>query len=136
TMLNWGLSGAAFFLDRYRIPVLISILFVTGLLSIFFPQTDSYYFIDRKEPGEEIRPQNLLAPRKGAKVILIAANGGGIQAAAWSARVMTGIEERCRIEGDCGGGRFLRSGPGVGGCSGGGGRGACCGYWYCEYCVR
>ena len=109
TMLNWGLSGAAFFLDRYRIPVLISILIVTGLVSIFFPQSDSYYFIDRKAPGEDIRPQNLLAPRKGAKVILVAANGGGIQAAAWSARVMTGIEERCRIEGDCGGSSFARS---------------------------
>src|SRR5262249_41159638 len=41
TMLNWGLSGAAFFLDRYRIPVLASILIVTGLISTFFPQSDS-----------------------------------------------------------------------------------------------
>jgi len=109
TMLNWGLSGAAFFLDRYRIPVLISTLIVTGLISILFPQTDSYYFIEVKKPGEEIRPQNLLAPRKGAKVILVAANGGGIQAAAWSARVLTGIEAGCRSGGDCGGRSFARS---------------------------
>jgi hypothetical protein len=51
----------------------------------------------------------LLAPRKGAKVILVAANGGGIQAAAWSARVLTGIEEGCRSGGDCGGHSFASS---------------------------
>jgi hypothetical protein len=109
TILNWGLSGAAFFLDRYRIPVLISILIVMGIITIVFPQTDSYYFIYPKGAGAETRPQNLLAPRKGAKVILVAANGGGIQAAAWSARVMTGIEEGCRSGGDCGGRSFARS---------------------------
>jgi hypothetical protein len=109
TMLNWGLSGMAFFLDRYRVPVLISILIFMGIISIFFPQTDSYYFIYPKDAGAEIKPQNLLAPRRGAKVILVAANGGGIQAAAWSARVLTGIEEGCRSGGDCGGRSFARS---------------------------
>jgi hypothetical protein len=119
TMLNWGLSGAAFFLDRYRVPVLISILIVTGIISIFFPQTDSYYFIYRKEHAEEIKPQNLLAPRNGAKVILVAANGGGIQAAAWSARVLTGIEEGCRSGGNCGGRSFARSVRAISAVSGG-----------------
>jgi hypothetical protein len=108
-MLNWGLSGVAFFLDRYRVPVLISILILMGLTSIFFPRSDSYYFIERKSGGAEIKPQNLLAPRRGAKVILVAANGGGIQAAAWSARVLTGIEAGCRSGGDCGGRSFARS---------------------------
>jgi Patatin-like phospholipase len=109
TMLNWGLSGAAFFLDRYRIPVLITILIVTGIVSLFFPHADSYYFIYPKAAGENVKPQSLLAPRSGAKVILVAANGGGIQAAAWSARVLTGIEEVCRDGGDCGGRSFARS---------------------------
>jgi predicted acylesterase/phospholipase RssA len=119
TMLNWGLSGAAFFFDRYRVPVLISILIVTGIISIFFPQSDSYYFIYRKEQAEEIKPQNLLAPRKGAKVILVAANGGGIQAAAWSVRVLTGIEEGCRGGGDCDGRSFARSVRAISAVSGG-----------------
>jgi hypothetical protein len=109
TMLNWGLSGVAFFLDRYRVPVLISILILMGLTSLFFPRSDSYYLIKRKGGAAEIKPQNLLAPRRGAKVILVAANGGGIQAAAWSARVLTGIEASCRIKGDCGGRSFARS---------------------------
>jgi len=109
TMLNWGLSGVAFFLDRYRVPVLVSILILMGLTSLFFPRSDSYYRIERKGGAAEIKPQNLLAPRRGAKVILVAANGGGIQAAAWSARVLTGIEASCRIRGDCGGRSFARS---------------------------
>jgi hypothetical protein len=109
TMINWALSGAAFFLDRYRIPVLVSILILMGIASIAFPRSDSFYFIERKKAGAEIKPQNLLAPRNGAKVILVAANGGGIQAAAWSTRVLTGIEAGCRSGGDCGGRSFARS---------------------------
>ncbi len=109
TMLDWGLSGMAFFLDRYRVPVLISILIFMGLASIVFPRADSYYFIYPKGADAEVRPQDLLAPREGAKVILVAANGGGIQASAWSARVLTGIEEACRAGGDCGGRSFARS---------------------------
>ncbi|HKC87030.1 MAG TPA: hypothetical protein VKG02_13685 [Blastocatellia bacterium] len=111
TMLNWVLSGLAFFLDRYRIPVLISIAILSGLASIVFPRSDSYYFIYRKGDGAgaEFKQQNLLGSRGGAKVILVAANGGGIQASAWSARVLTGIEEGCRNGGDCGGRSFARS---------------------------
>jgi hypothetical protein len=67
TMLNWALSGAAFFLDRYRIPVLISILIVSGIVSIFFPHADSYYFIHPKGAGEKVKPQSLLAPRSGGQ---------------------------------------------------------------------
>jgi hypothetical protein len=119
TMLNWGLSGMAFFLDRYRIPVLISILILTGLVSIVFPQSDSYYFIYPKDSAAEVRQQNLLAPRRGAKVILVAANGGGIQASAWSARVLTGIEEACRGGDDCGGRSFARSVRAISAVSGG-----------------
>jgi hypothetical protein len=109
TMLNWGLSGMAFFLDRYRIPVLISILIIMGVASIVFPRSDSYYFIYPKGAVAEVKMQDLLAPREGAKVILVAANGGGIQASAWSARVLTGIEAGCRGSGDCGGRSFARS---------------------------
>src|SRR5215470_594208 len=111
TMLNWGLSGLAFFFDRYRIPVMISIVILLGLSSIVFPRSDSYYIIYPKGDGAgaEFKQQNLLQAREGAKVILVAANGGEIQAAAWSARVLTGIEEGCRKGGDCGGRSFARS---------------------------
>jgi hypothetical protein len=111
TMLNWGLSGMAFFFDRFRIPVLASILVFMVIGSIIFPRSDSYYFIYPKPANTdaEFMPQDLIGQREGAKVILVAANGGGIQAAAWTARVLTGIEEGCRNGGDCGGRSFARS---------------------------
>lgn len=111
TMLNWGLSGLAYFFDRYRIPVLVSIAILLGFASMIFPRSDSYYFIYPKAASAEAEsaPQNLIGPRDGAKVILVAANGGGIQASAWTARVLTGVEESCRNSGDCGGRSFARS---------------------------
>ncbi len=111
TSLTWVLSGLAFFLDRYRIPVLFSILILLGLASMVFPRSDSYYFIYRMGDSAraEYSQQNLLGPRNGAKVILVAANGGGIQASAWSARALTGIEESCQSGDGCGGRSFARS---------------------------
>lgn len=109
TMLNWGLSGLAFFLDRYRIPALVSIAILLGVASVVFPRSDSYYFIYPKAEEAASTPQSLISARDGAKVILVAANGGGIQASAWTARVLTGVEEACRNGGDCGGRSFARS---------------------------
>ena len=111
TMLNWGLSGLAYFFDRYRIPVVILMVVSLLLGSFIFPRADSYYFIYPKaaNTGAEFAPQNLIGLREGAKVILVAANGGGIQASAWTARALTGIEKGCRNGGDCGGRSFARS---------------------------
>src|SRR5262249_18154957 len=80
TLLNWALSGLAYFFDRYRIPVLILIVLLLILGSIVFSRADSYYFIYPKATNADVAftPQNLIGPREGAKVILVAANGGGI----------------------------------------------------------
>ncbi len=114
TMLNWGLSGAAFFFDRYRIPVLVSLAILLGLASMIFSRSDSYYIIYPKTASAEApTSQPLLGPRENAKVILVAANGGGIQASAWTARVLTGIERECRASAGassgCGASSFARS---------------------------
>jgi len=111
TMLNWSLSGLAFFFDRYRIPVLVLIVILLGATSIVFRRSDSYYFIYPKStsPGDVFIPQNLTGQRENAKIILVAANGGGIQASAWTARVLTGLERGCRNSPDCAGRSFARS---------------------------
>lgn len=111
TMLNWLLSGLAFFFDRYRIPVAVTIGLLLLLGSTLFPRSDSYYFLTRLEQGASggAASGQVLGPRQGAKVILVAANGGGIQSAAWTARVLTGIEEACRRSPECGGRSFARS---------------------------
>jgi hypothetical protein len=91
-LLCWGLSGLAFFLDRFRIPVLMPLvawLLVTSQVSWsdhFYPVTD---FV--KASGE--MPSAKPAPENPEPIIVVAANGGGIQAAAWTARVLAGLQK-------------------------------------------
>jgi hypothetical protein len=96
TMLNWGLSGITFFLDRYRIPVLMTVgvwLFITSQFS-----ASDYYYDLRQLKTQTANPQPTAPVEARRKVIVVAANGGGIQAAAWTAQVLTGLELQCRAE--------------------------------------
>jgi hypothetical protein len=122
TVLNWGLSGLAFFFDRYRIPVLTLIALTLSLSSTIFSGADSYYIIFPRSANADAKlpPSDLIGPRDGAKVILVAAGGSGIQASAWTARVMAGIEEDCRKGGGCGGRSFAKSVRVISAVSGGG----------------
>jgi hypothetical protein len=103
-LLCWTFSGMAFFLDRYRIPVLavpVALLVATASFSI---GPDYYYPVlenpqaDGGAGGEASSGE----ASSGESIIVVAANGGGIQAAAWTARVLTGLEEKCRSTQGCG----------------------------------
>ena len=103
-LLCWLLSSAAFFLDRYRIPVLVPVLLWLGITAVL-PWSD--YFYPVKERGQmtqsalsETAPRG--EPPTDDSIIVVAANGGGIQAAAWTARVLTGLEQECRQTPSCG----------------------------------
>jgi Patatin-like phospholipase len=87
-VVSWVLSGITFFLDRYRVPVLLLVgawVFVTGQ----FPQSD---FIFRVSPGDAT---SRTLPTPGATwsnyqhPIIVAAAGGGSQAAAWTTKVIS-----------------------------------------------
>lgn len=102
-VLNSSLSMLAFFLDRYRIPLVLPIaLFCTfgGQFSV----SDHYFAMHDYTPTEAASPSETLsvrAPkfpqpiRANGAVVLVATAGGGIQAAAWTARVLTGLQEQC-----------------------------------------
>jgi hypothetical protein len=94
TIFIWLLSGVAFFLDAYRIPVFIS-LFAFIWLSSLVNKSDHFYRIWSAPPVERLEAADVLSqPTNDEKpVILVAAAGGGIQAAAWTARVLVGLEE-------------------------------------------
>jgi hypothetical protein len=112
TLLNWFLSGIAFFFDRYYVPVLISIMVLLGASSLIFSRSDSYYLVYSRDPGKsvgDLPPERVIRPLNNGKIILVAASGGGIQSAAWTARVLTGLELACRNSPDCGGRSFGRS---------------------------
>jgi hypothetical protein len=110
----WGFSALSFLLDRYRLPALIPVL-VLLLITAQCPQSDHYYHLagitTPKQVGGGLRstvPQNQpLSPSDVVQakpessvrsddqstLIVVAASGGGIQASAWAAQVLTGLEQ-------------------------------------------
>jgi hypothetical protein len=99
-ILCWVLSGLAFFLDRYRVPTMLPVaLLIVG--TGFQGGSDHYFQLKHSWYSDPVSPVSALTAhppgtpeRKSA--IVVAANGGGIQAAAWTARVLTGLEQTCR----------------------------------------
>ena len=96
-VLNWVLFAIAFFLDRYRVPVLLPIvLFCTAAGQ--FPQSDHYFALRDGVLIQPVSPADTLAShgrRHPAGVVVVATAGGGIQAAGWTSRVLTGLQEQC-----------------------------------------
>ena len=92
-------GGLAFFFDAYRIPFLS---LATGWLILAgrMEQADHLYRIWPRAAGpaapEQVAtPAQILANagRAGRPIVLVAIAGGGIQSAAWSTRVLTGLEQ-------------------------------------------
>ena len=92
-MLCWFHSALAFLLDRYRIPVLVPLAGIL-VLTAQFPESDHYFEVRPLVDTTEFTPVDALRPPPGAapdSAIVVATSGGGIQAAAWTARVLTGL---------------------------------------------
>jgi len=100
---SWFLSGLAFFFDRYRVPVLT--LLVAGSFAISYAFDSDYYYhrLTRADPAlpagqrvERLRSLVTTWQKKNTPIMtVIAANGGGIQAAAWTARALVEIQRQC-----------------------------------------
>lgn len=99
-LATWFFSGAAFFLDAVRLPVL-STLLILSILSGTIARTDHEFTVSATRPHYlDVSPINVvrqwaIARQKAsnAPVIVVATAGGGIRAAAWTAQVLTGLEE-------------------------------------------
>ncbi|MEZ5355506.1 MAG: patatin-like phospholipase family protein [Bryobacteraceae bacterium] len=90
----WVFSGITFWLDPARIPVLLPVAILLALCGYFFTRSDHVYPVhpgqfDPGTPGELIGKH----PPKADPdtIIAVAASGGGIQAAAWTATVVEGL---------------------------------------------
>jgi Patatin-like phospholipase len=95
-ILCWGLSAVAFVLDRFRIPLLLPLLLV-AIVSSHFHSTDHFFYMFKAKASPELSPPQVIrAGKAGAPVIIVAASGGGIKAAAWTTRVLTGLEASSR----------------------------------------
>ena len=94
-MLGWMLSAVAFFFDAWRVPVLL-IIVLAGTVTAQSTQSDHFYDLKNREDLEPAPdPTSTLAAANTPRIIVVAANGGGIQAAAWTARVLLGLVEDC-----------------------------------------
>jgi hypothetical protein len=92
------LPGMTFLFDKYRIPVLVPIValpLVVGQCT----RSDHFYELHESDAVLPATPGEALAAGGRNNAIVVAINGGGIQAAAWAAQALTGLEERSRAEG-------------------------------------
>lgn len=87
-------AGAAFFLDRYCIPLSVVVLLYVALVGTS-SGTDHIYRADKVREGRRVpefpKPSDVLNRVRNPVVIMTA--GGGIQAAAWTTRVLAGMQE-------------------------------------------
>jgi len=102
-VLTFVLSMVAFFLDRYRVPLLLPIALVCTIGGQF-PQSDHYFAIRDGVSIASVPPSETLAIRGQrnkdsqhpyGRAIVVATAGGGIQAAGWTAKVLTELQNAC-----------------------------------------
>ena len=105
-LLTWFFTGAAFFLDAARVPVLSTVL-ILSVLSGTLARTDHQFKVTRSAASSEsaefgagsVAPADVVREWQAARkktandpVIVVATAGGGIRAAAWTTQVLTGLE--------------------------------------------
>jgi hypothetical protein len=95
-MLCWMAGGVAFFVDRYRVPVLGPLLLLPFVTSAC-PTSDHFYRTFTDSHGYSPPPADVMNVSSNP-VIVVATTGGGIQASAWTARVLTGLDSALRPE--------------------------------------
>ena len=91
---SWALAAVAFFFDRYRIPV-FTIAIIAALTTGAWSRTDYRVPTTKKDTDDHYKlatPGQVLKAF-GNRPLVVAAAGGGIQAGAWTARVLHGLDE-------------------------------------------
>ena len=97
---TWVFSGASFVFDRIRLPVLTTLLALSIATGFF--HTDHQFRITSAPERPAIAPGDVVkAWKTGTRggldkpITVVATAGGGIQAAAWTTRVLTGLQGQC-----------------------------------------
>jgi hypothetical protein len=93
-LLCWTLSAISFFTELYRVPILLIIL-IAGIITAQSSRADHFYSPIAPIPGAQAPDCAHVVATAGERLIVAAANGGGIQASAWTAQVLQGLQEKC-----------------------------------------
>lgn len=91
-LTSWALAGIAFFLDRYRTP-LFTIALAAALTSGSWSHTDYTVPTVPTEDRYALASPGEVLKGFGERPLVVAAAGGGIQAGAWTLRVLRGLDE-------------------------------------------
>lgn len=105
TIFTWLLSGAAFFIDRTRLPIfttLLAVLLLTGAVG-----TDHKYAVETSKvadvgplsPAKVIKAWKEKRGRDTRTMLVVATAGGGIRAGAWTAEVIR-LQQDCKAASD------------------------------------
>jgi hypothetical protein len=93
TLLCWLFAGIAFVFDRFRFPTILVIVLILAVSKI----DHSFDVWLAESPGNLTTAAGVVSARKNDRyLVFVAANGGGIQASAWTAEVLTRFVEDCR----------------------------------------
>lgn len=91
TLLCWLLSGLAFAVDRFRIPVIAPVVLLL-LFGAQWPGSDhTFPTVAVEKPSVAVSPGHVVGSSQ-EPVVIVCASGGGIQAGAWAAAVLDGLE--------------------------------------------
>ncbi len=118
TVACWTLAGLSFFCDAYRLPVsLVVLVYLT--LTAQLSKSDHFYSMLPGAEGPMPTAAQVLSVTGLDSVMLVACNGGGIQSAAWTAKVLTELDRHSRAVEGISGDLFARSVRAISSVSGG-----------------
>ena len=103
TWLAWLLAAAAFFLDRWLLPLALAVLIALATVPELGQNDHFFRVAEDPKPQDHRLPWDIVCP-DGRPMVVVAASGGGIQASVWTARVLrhltddvAGFRERVRL---------------------------------------
>jgi hypothetical protein len=94
TAFVWLLSGLAFFLQVFRIPAILPVA-IWLYLAAGHQNADHYYHVDPSSITPPSPTDFLTRYDPEKPMLVVTAAGGGIQASAWTARVLAGLQTEC-----------------------------------------
>jgi hypothetical protein len=94
-LVSFSLSALSFFFDLWHVPLLL-LLAVAGYITARSPSSDHLYNLLPSPAGQRQpapTPLETVSASRSRRLVVVAANGGGIQAAAWTAQVLEGLDD-------------------------------------------
>ena len=103
TLITFVLSGVAFYLDRFALPVITPIVLLIAFTHGTSKKSgESYFNAVRVKKSALLTPADIISKRCTSKLpcnlIVVTATGGGIHASVWTATVLSKIEEAIAAE--------------------------------------